>query len=195
MLRSALTAFALLALTAIPSQADSITFDLNCVLGHPSAGSIQCGVPTTYGTVTLSDSPGDGDILLTVGLAGSGEKFKDLFFNYNGSAAGITAGAGPSNLLDPNDISHGPYSGKFDVGALDGDDPFSITLYGWNSGSSNLGNASTSGANNVSLLLQNFQVYDTLNQTYLRSTFRIWGPKAAAPPGRCASQARTDPGR
>src|SRR5262245_17898781 len=175
MTRSVITAFALTALSAIPSQAASITFDLNCVIGHPTGGDVQCGVPS-YGTVTFSDSPGSGDIQLTVDLAGTGEKFKDLFFNYNGSAVGITAGSGTTNLLDPNDVSHAPYTGKFDVGALGGNDPYTITLYGWNSTSANTGNSSTSGAANVNLLLANFNVLDTLGQTYLAVHIQNIGP-------------------
>ena len=182
MTRSFVLALALVSFSAMPSQAASITFDLNCVLRHPTPGDVQCAVPS-YGTVTFSDSPGNGDVLLTVDLLGTGEKFKDLLFNYNGPAAGITAGSGTGNLLDPDDVSHGPYSGKFDVGALGGNDPFSITLYGWNSTSSHLGNSSTSGANNVNLLLANFQVLDTLGQTYLAVHIQNLGPDGCSAAG------------
>jgi len=166
MTRTVITALALTALSAIPSQAASITFDLNCNLGQAAPGAMQCGVPS-YGTVTFDDMNGSGDVRLTVDLT-AGTKFKDLFFNYNGSAVGITADEGASNLLDPDDWSHAPYTGRFDVGALDGNDSFTTMLYGWNSASSNLGNTGgTDGTNNVNLTLEDFQVLDTLNQTYL----------------------------
>jgi hypothetical protein len=174
-------AVAVTAFSAAPTQAASIAFDLNCVIGHPTGGDVQCGVPS-YGTVTFSDSPGNGDILLTVALEGTGEKFKDLLFNYNGSAVAITAGSDATNLLDPDDVSHSPYSGKFDVGPLGGDDPFSITLYGWNT-TSNLGNLSTSGSSNVDLALSNFQVLDTLGQTYLAVHIQGLGPDGCSAAG------------
>ena len=182
MMRSVFAALALTALSAIPSQAASISFDLNCVIGHPTGDGVTCGVPS-YGIVTFSDSPGNGDVLLTVNLAGSGEKFKDLLFNYNGSAVGITAGSGTANLLDPDDLSHAPYTGKFDVGDLSGDDPFAVTLYGWNSASNNLGNASTSDSSNVDLLLSNFQVLDSLGQTYLAVHIQGMGPDGCSAAG------------
>jgi hypothetical protein len=174
MTRTVITALALTALSAIPSQAASITFDLNCKLGQAGPGGMQCGVPS-YGTVTFDDMNGSGDIQLTVNLT-IGTKFKDLFFNYNGSAAGITADSGASNLLDRDDRSHAPYTGRFDVGALDGNDLFTTKLYGWDSASSNLGNSSTSGAGNVDLLLEKFQVLDTLGQTYLAVHIQNIGP-------------------
>lgn len=195
MKRSLGLALALMAFSAIPSQAASITFNLNCVVGHPTPGQVQCGgsIPS-YGTVTLSDSPGNGDILLTVDLAGTGEKFKDLFFNYAGSGVAITAGAGTTNLLDPNNVSHAPYSGKFDVGALGGDDPFSIILYGWNSTSANLGNSTTGGANNVNLTLANFQVRDTLNQTFLALHIQNIGPNGCEAGGTLCTPGTTGDG-
>ena len=182
MKRSVLIALAMTTLSAIPSQAASITFDLNCVIGHPTPGETQCGVPS-YGTVTFSDSPGNGDIQVTVDLAGTTEKFKDFYFNYNGSAVGITAGSGTTNLLDLNNVSHSPYTGMFDVGALDGSDPYTTTLYGWNSTSANLGNSTTGGANNVNLLLANFQVLDTLGQTYLAMHIQNLGPTGCSASG------------
>src|SRR5262245_56488413 len=109
MMRSVFTALAITALSAIPSQAASITFNLNCELGNTT---VNCPV-ASYGTVTLDELPGDGDLLLTVDLTGTGEKFKDLLFNYNGSAAAITAGSGTTNLLDPNGETLPPYSGRF----------------------------------------------------------------------------------
>jgi hypothetical protein len=147
------------------AHASSIAFDLNCALGP--GGSSQCGSVPSYGTVTF-DELTNGDIRLTVDLAGTGGKFKDLFFNYEGSALNITAGDGSDNLLDPaGALGHAPYTGMFDVGAFSGDDGYSVILYGWNSASANLGNFTTGGDANVALTLANFQVFDDLGQIYL----------------------------
>lgn len=188
-------ALALTALSALPGQAASISFDLNCIVGHPTPGQVQCGgaIPS-YGSVTFDDSPGNGDVRLTVNLAGTGEKFKDLFFNYGGSGVAITAGSGTTNLLDPNDVSHAPYTGRFDVGPLGGDDPFSIILYGWNSTSSHLGNSTTGGANNVNLTLANFQVRDTLNQTFLALHIQNIGPNGCEAGGTLCTPGTTGNG-
>lgn len=148
--------------TAGNAHASSVTFDLNCVLNS----AVTCGVPS-YGTVTFDDSPGNGDILLTVNLAGAGEKFKDLFFNYGGSAAGITAGTG-TNLLSPNNLHGNPYDGLFDVGPLGASgDPATFTLYGWNNTSATSVNSSTTGAANVALLPSDFQFLDTDGNSYV----------------------------
>jgi hypothetical protein len=152
-------------LSVAPSRASSITFDLTCVVGHVGPGNVACGVPS-YGSVTLDDLDGSGDVKVTVDLAGTGEKFKDLFFNYSGSAVGITAGTGTANLLG-NNLGSAPYTGKFDVGPLAGNDLFTTIFYGWNSTSANSVSDPTGGAANVALSLSNFEVLDSLGQTYL----------------------------
>jgi hypothetical protein len=156
------------------AQASSIIFDLNCIIGQNGPSGVSCGVPS-FGTVTLSDSPGNGDILVTVDLvplsSGSGpNKFKDLFFNYAGSAAAITAGSSTTDLLDPDNVAHAPYTGKFDVNDSAGSatsEPFSITFYGWNATGVGFNGSNSAGASNVNLLLNDFKVFDSLGQTYL----------------------------
>jgi hypothetical protein len=107
---------------------------------------------------------------------------------------GITAGSGTSNLLDPNDLSHAPYTGTFDVGTLGGSDPYTVTLYGWDSTSSNLGNTTTGGAHNVDLALANFQVLDTLGQTYLAVHIQNIGPDGCSAGGPLCTPGSTGEG-
>src|SRR5262245_24936648 len=78
---------------AAAAEANSITFNLNCIL--TTSGCTPSG---SFGTITIDDAhvslvPGAGDLYLTVDLVGTTEKFRDLLLNYSGSAAQITAGA------------------------------------------------------------------------------------------------------
>jgi PEP-CTERM motif len=141
--------------TAGVAQASTIVFNLNCDLANNPA--ITCGV-ASYGSITLDDAPGDGDIKVTVDLAGNDvNHFKDLFFNYDGPADKITTGAATDpDLLNFDTFGHSPYDGKFDVGTFAGPDGFTFTLFGWS-------NANT----NVNLTLENFTVRDDDNQTYV----------------------------
>ena len=149
------------------AEATSITFQLNCVL-NPAAGG-GCGPSATFGTVTLSDSPGNGDLLLTVDFTGSGtgEHFKDLMLNYGGSAGCISIGTCASgNLLSLDSHSHAPYGGNFDVGDLSGSDGYSQVLSGWNA----------TGTTNVNLSLLDFEVKDSLGNSYLSIHVQDIGP-------------------
>jgi hypothetical protein len=166
-LRSSIVAAALL--TSQQVEAASITYNFNCI-----AQGTTCTSSASYGTLTLSDAPGNGDILVTVDLVGSGEKFKDLFLNYAGSAAKITStnNSGATNLYDPNDVSHAPYQGNFDIGPLGGNDPFAATLYGW-----------TAGGANVNLLLSDFHSLDTLNLVFAALHIQNIGPNGCKAEG------------
>src|SRR5215831_17161100 len=92
------------------AEATSLTFNLDCVL--TTSG---CTPSASYGTITLNDSPGNGDLLLTVDLAGTGEKFRDLEMNYSGGASQITSDDGQATLT-PNGFTLSPYLGSFDLG-------------------------------------------------------------------------------
>jgi hypothetical protein len=144
--------------------------------------------------VTFDDSPGDGDILLTVDLAGTGEKFKDLYFNYGGSAAGITAGTG-TNLLFTDALSGNPYGGLFDVGTLSSSgDPTTFTLYGWNSTLATSVNSSTSGSANVALAPADFQFLDSDGKTYVMLHLQnIGGPGGCEAGGTFCTPGTTGP--
>jgi hypothetical protein len=150
------------AAAARPVHAGSMTFQLNCTLSNDNT---TCTPHATLGTVMFTELA-DGDIGVTVDLAGTGEKFTDLMFNFGGTAAWITAGSGSTNLLAANGHDHDPYGGLFDVGDFGGNDPFTTTLYGWN-GSAAFPGDSTSGLKNVNLSLLDFLTPDSFGNTWL----------------------------
>src|SRR6187402_1862884 len=65
------------------ADAAPITLNLDCVLNFN-----PCQPSATYGTITL-DQVGDG-VSVTVDLAGTEQKFRDLMLTYQGSATTIT---------------------------------------------------------------------------------------------------------
>ena len=81
-----------------------------------------------YGTVTLDDLGGGGQIQLTVDVQGSAGKFRDLMLNFDGQGiTSISSGDGHATLVPDGYVLH-PYSdGHFDIGGSD--------RQNWNSGS------------------------------------------------------------
>ena len=69
--------------TRANAEAAPITLNLDCVLNFN-----PCQPSATFGTITL-DQVGSG-ISVTVDLAGTEQKFRDLVLNYGGSATTIT---------------------------------------------------------------------------------------------------------
>ena len=148
---------------APPVHASSLTFQLNCTLSNDNT---TCAPHATLGEVTFTELT-DGDIGITVALLGTDEKFKDLMFNFVGTATWMTAGDNlTQNLLHPAPgIQTSPYDGYFDVGTLEGDDPFDTILRGWSSQPS-AGDLS-SGVKNVDLSLLDFLAQDSFGNTWL----------------------------
>ncbi|MBI4907441.1 MAG: PEP-CTERM sorting domain-containing protein [Acidobacteria bacterium] len=148
-----LLTFALLTPLAITTaKAASVTIDLTCVLNGINA--VGCVNGTSFGTVTLASTADPNQIALTVDLAGTGQKFRDLMLNYNGASTSITSTDGLASLV-PDGFSITPYGGLFDVGkssgqGWNGDDLYSTILTG-----------------NNGLLLANFLITDSLGNLYV----------------------------
>ncbi len=108
---------AALALSGQPAHADALTANLNCIL----AGSnlVSCSPSFFFGTVTLDDSVGGGQISLTVNVQGYAGKFRDLMLNFDDGGTlitSVTSEDGQASLL-PDGFSLPPYNdGMFDVG-------------------------------------------------------------------------------
>jgi len=96
------------------ADAAPITLNLDCVLNFN-----PCQPAATYGTITL-DQVGNG-VSVTVDLAGTEQKFRDLMLSYQGSATTITDND-PNNTvsLTPDGFQINPYNGLFDVGGSGG---------------------------------------------------------------------------
>jgi hypothetical protein len=116
-------ALAVLALCGQPARGDVLTAELTCVLAGPS--SVGCGA-VSYGTVTLDDSVGHGQISLTVDLTDVADKFRDLLLNFYGAGITTVSSADDQASLSPDGLSLAPYQGRFDIGR-DGN------CCGWNS--------------------------------------------------------------
>jgi hypothetical protein len=110
----------MLGMGAAPGNADAapIVLNLDCVLNFN-----PCQPTATYGTISL-DQIGTG-VSVTVDLAGTAQKFRDLMLNYAGPATTITDND-PNNTvsLTPDGFQINPYNGLFDVGGSGGQ--------GWN---------------------------------------------------------------
>ena len=98
----------------VNAGAAPIVLNLDCVLNFN-----PCQPSATYGTITL-DQTGSG-ISVTVDLAGSEQKFRDLMLNYAGPATTITDND-PNNTvsLTPGGFQINPYDGLFNVGGSGG---------------------------------------------------------------------------
>jgi hypothetical protein len=160
-----------------PVWAGQITFNFDCILVNKTT----CAPSETYGTLTLSDSPGNGDLLLTLDLVGERDKFRHLMLNYSGPAARIRSTDRQAEY-DENDLRFRPFRGRFDVGDDDGKGwsysgygPYTTILSGWTSrGSWKYKNSS--GRSNVDLLLEDFLELDTLGQIYAGLYIKDIGP-------------------
>jgi hypothetical protein len=124
-------ALCVLGIVGAPVNADAapIVVNLNCILNFN-----PCQPSATYGTITL-DQTGSG-ISVTVDLAGTEQKFRDLMLNYAGPATTITDND-PNNTvsLTPGGFQINPYNGPFDVGGSgvkgwNGQDLYSTLLTG-----------------------------------------------------------------
>ena len=92
------------------ADAAPITLNLDCVLNFN-----PCQPSATYGTITLNQV-GSG-ISITVDLAGTHGKFRDLMLNYSGLATEITDNDRHNTVsLTPDGFRLNPYDGQFDVG-------------------------------------------------------------------------------
>jgi hypothetical protein len=143
---TALTAtLCLLGIVGTPDHADAapIVLNLDCVLNFN-----PCQPSATYGTITLNQV-GSG-ISITVDLAGTDQKFRDLLLNYSGLATNITDND-PHNTvsLSPNGFRIQPYDGLFDVGGSGGK--------GWSGNDS----YSTLLTSDIPLLLTDFLAQDS----------------------------------
>jgi hypothetical protein len=112
---------------AADANAASITFDLNCVLN-----TTPCVGVSSFGTVTLTDGTGanTGKVEVAVNLAGTGQKFKDLLFNFTGPETQFTSSDGQTLVYGSNAFVINPYNGLFDLSGMgglgwNGDDPYS----------------------------------------------------------------------
>jgi hypothetical protein len=109
------------------AQAASITFNLDCVLN-----TTPCAPTSVFGTVTLTDGTGanTGKVEVAVNLAGSGQKFKDLLFNFSGPETSFTSSDGQTLAFGANAFAINPYNGLFDLSGMgglgwNGSDPYS----------------------------------------------------------------------
>jgi len=107
-----------LALGGQPAHADLLTANLNCILS--GSNELSCSPGYFFGTVTLDDSVGGGQISLTVDVQGIAGKFRDLMLNFDGPGiTWVSSGDGQASLV-PDGFSLPPYhDGKFDIGGSD----------------------------------------------------------------------------
>ena len=108
------------------ASATPLRFDLTCVLnGLNSRACVDAG---SFGTVTLVDMLDDitlnpGEVRVTVDLAGTGHKFRDLMLNLGPGFTSLSSSDGQAGL-SYDGFSISPYNGLFDVGQSGGQ--------GWN---------------------------------------------------------------
>lgn len=135
----------LLGIVGAPHHADAapIVLNLDCVINFN-----PCQPSAIYGTITLNQV-GSG-VSITVDLAGSGQKFRDLMLSYSGLATRIIDDD-PLNsvFLSPNGFRIHPYDGLFDVGGSGGK--------GWSGNNS----YSTLLTGDIPLLLTDFLAQDS----------------------------------
>jgi hypothetical protein len=131
-------------------QAAGITAELTCSLNILNSSG-ACNDIGPYGTVKIDDTPGNGDLKLTVDLLNATPKFRDLMLNFGGAATSVSSADGQATL-SPNGFSITPYAGLFDVGKSGGQ--------GW--AYSGAGAYTTVLSGDVDLLLADFMVLDSL---------------------------------
>ena len=111
----------------VDASAATITFNLDCVLN-----STPCSPTSSFGSVTLTDGSGAnaGKVEVAVNLAGSGQKFKDLLFNFTGPETSFTSSDGQTIAFGADAFAINPYNGLFDLSGMgglgwNGSDPYS----------------------------------------------------------------------
>ncbi len=134
------------------SQGASITAQLTCSL-NVLKSSGACNNIGPFGTVKIDDTPGDGDLRITVDLINATPKFRDLMLNFAGTALSISSTDGQAGL-SPNGFSISPYTGLFDVGGSGGQ--------GWSYSGSGAYTTTLIGGGGVDLLLSDFMASDSL---------------------------------
>ena len=105
---------ALCTLAPTPAHAGLVSFDLTCIMN--GLNSQACTNAGSFGTIQLTDdglSP--GEVKLTVDLAGTGQKFRDLMLNLGPGFTDVFSTDGQVTL-DYNSFTIPPYGGAFDVG-------------------------------------------------------------------------------
>jgi hypothetical protein len=116
-----------LATVLMPARASAaVIMDLDCILA-----SSTCTPSASFGTITIDDIV--GGVSVTVDLAGTGEKFRDLRLNL-ASAFALTDND-PANAIfySADFFDEDPYNGLFDVGAVsaknwNGNDGYTVNL-------------------------------------------------------------------
>ena len=134
-LKPILLGLALFGLSLNSAVATPVVFDLTCVLN--GLNSHACVDGPSFGTVSLIDMADDGslkpgDVRVTVDLAGTGHKFRDLMLNLGSGFTSVSSSDGQASL-GFNSFNITPYNGLFDVGSTgqqgwDGDDLYSTIL-------------------------------------------------------------------
>lgn len=162
------------------SQAASITAQLTCSLNIlNSSGS--CNNIGPFGTVKIDDTPGNGDLLLTVDLLNATPKFRDLMLNFAGTALTISSSDGQATLT-PNGFSINPYTGLFDVGKSGGQ--------GWSYSGTGPYTTTLVGGGGVDLLLADFMTLDSLGNLQVALHIQDIG---SASGGDCDGSGEKDP--
>ncbi len=122
---------ACVALLCSSVQAETVTFDLNCVLNNDAGFD---PIPASFGTVTLTDNGDSVDILVTLS---TGTKIQSIYLNADQSLldAGADFSTGSNDITeDPDSIPNGNSLGglKFDLADPDngnlGTSPYSETI-------------------------------------------------------------------
>ena len=134
-LKPLLLGLALFGLSINTAVATSVELDLTCVLN--GLNSHACVDGPSFGTVSLIDMFGDhslnpGEVRVTVDLAGTGHKFRDLMLNLGQGFTSVSS-TDAQVSMGYNSYSITPYNGMFDIGSTgqkgwDGDDLYSTIL-------------------------------------------------------------------
>src|SRR5262245_18666396 len=153
----AIRLFCVLVGSAIGGFAVPVTFDLTCVLnGNVPA---NCSSNPSFGTVTLDDVV--GSVTVSVDLAGTDQKFRDLMLNATVPVTISNDGDSGNTIFYSSDgFSINPYNGLFDIGGnggqgWKGDDGYVTTLLGSNLTVANLTQTDSLGNIYVALHVQN----------------------------------------
>jgi len=149
--------FASLAVVQPSAEATTVTLPLDCVLnGLPGDHGCPTNPADPFGFLTLKDVA-IGQVQLTVNLAGTGQKFKNLMLNFIPMGIDFTGFTG--GTLSPNSFNIPPYAGLFDIFVGNGNDLFTTTFDA-----------------DQNLSVGNFLAKDSLNILYLALHIQNIGP-------------------